>query len=705
VHDTLEAGTLAASRQNHIVAIFLFFLMILSPRALSAQEFSSKDLAILFPGAAAGLHADRTSGEPPAARVTVGGALIGYAFSTRAVSGSVGYSGRPLDIHIGLTREGRISGARLVAHKEPILVIGIASEELEAFVARFINLDIRGAIVKPLGMKPSRGRDHVAGATVSSRVMHDAVLRSARAVALSRGIIGGGTRTTRLDRAKFEEASWSDLVTMKAIARRTVLRGEVAAQRGFKESESGELFIDIFTALATPPTVGQNLLGRRSYEQLTANIGPQDTLILIAANGLYSIKGTAWRRNGVFDRLQIVQGGHTIQLHRDDHHNIEELKASGAPVFREIGVFHIAASTGFDPAQSWRLELQVSSLEDNQMPASFTLDYDVPQAFLAAAAPQGAAAQREGPPPELWQHIWRERLPELVGLVLMLCVLTIILFGEDALTRRRQLYRRVRITFLVLTFLFLGLYAGAQISIVNVLTFTHTLLSGFKWDLFLLDPLVFTLWSFVALAVLFWGRGVFCGWLCPFGALQELLNEAARKIGIKQLEIPWALHERLWPIKYVLFLVILGASLQSILWAYQLAEVEPFKTAIILKFFREWPYVLYVLVLLAAGLFVERFYCRYLCPLGAALAIPAKLKLFEWLKRRPQCGRECRICNTTCTVQAINPLGQINPNECIYCLRCQANYFDVDTCLPLKMRAARRACPAAKPQEGGAHDG
>ena len=66
----------------------------------------------------------------------------------------------------------------------------------------------------------------------------------------------------------------------------------------------------------------------------------------------------------------------------------------------------------------------------------------------------------------------------------------------------------------------------------------------------------------------------------------------------------------------------------------QLAEVEPFKTSIVLKFAREWPFVVYALTLLAAGLFVERFFCRYMCPLGAqatnclALPGPKFLKLF-----------------------------------------------------------------------------
>ena len=67
------------------------------------------------------------------------------------------------------------------------------------------------------------------------------------------------------------------------------------------------------------------------------------------------------------------------------------------------------------------------------------------------------------------------------------------------------------------------------------------------------------------------------------------------------------------------------------------------------------------------------------------------LTLFAWLNRRPQCGRECRLFETKCTVGAIDPLGRINPNECILCLRCQMIYHDPKTCTVLKNRAARGA--------------
>jgi NosR/NirI family nitrous oxide reductase transcriptional regulator len=232
-----------------------------------------------------------------------------------------------------------------------------------------------------------------------------------------------------------------------------------------------------------------------------------------------------------------------------------------------------------------------------------------------------------------------------------------------------------------------------------MLTFVGAALSEFRWDFFLLEPLMFILWCYVAVAMLFLGRGVFCGWLCPFGALQELLSRGAVRIGLPQWRLPFALHERLWPIKYIVFLALFALFLGDLPLAMVGAEAEPFKTAIVLKFDRQWPFVLYALGLLAAGLFVNRAFCRYRCPLGAALAIPARLRMFDWLKRRWQCGNPCHECALTCPVQAIHPEGRINPNECIHCLRCQVNYYDEYLCPPLmdrRKRHERRAIARAR---------
>ncbi len=81
--------------------------------------------------------------------------------------------------------------------------------------------------------------------------------------------------------------------------------------------------------------------------------------------------------------------------------------------------------------------------------------------------------------------------------------------------------------------------------------------------------------------------------------------------------------------------------------------------------------------------FTHKAYCRYVCPLGAALAIPSRFRLFDWLKRRKECGTQCQICANECEIQAIHPSGKINANECHWCLDCQVTYHNESKCPPL----------------------
>jgi NosR/NirI family nitrous oxide reductase transcriptional regulator len=290
----------------------------------------------------------------------------------------------------------------------------------------------------------------------------------------------------------------------------------------------------------------------------------------------------------------------------------------------------------------------------------------------------------------LWQRVWRNRVVDIAILLGMLGVLTLMFFFQDQLVRRPKLTAWLRYGFLTAVLFWLGFYANAQLSVINVLTFSNALVTDFSWTYFLMDPLVFILWFAVAAGLLFWGRGAFCGWLCPFGALQELTNHIGRRFGIPQVTVPWGLNERLWPVKYIIFLGLFGMSLYSLSWAEKLAEVEPFKTAIILNFMRAWPFVAFAAGLIVVNLFVERFFCRYMCPLGAALAIPARIRMFDWLKRHKECGNPCQICAHDCPVDAIHPTGEINVNECIYCLECQKLYYDDQRCPHMIQRRIKR---------------
>jgi Na+-translocating ferredoxin:NAD+ oxidoreductase RnfG subunit len=291
----------------------------------------------------------------------------------------------------------------------------------------------------------------------------------------------------------------------------------------------------------------------------------------------------------------------------------------------------------------------------------------------------------------LWKTAWRERAFAIGVLGAGLLTLVFILLFQDWLARKPRLLAILRRGFLLYTVLFIGWYALAQLSIVHVLTFMHAAVRDFRWETFLIDPLLFILWSFVAMTLLLWGRGVYCGWLCPFGAMQELVQQAARRLGVRQLEFPDVVHERLWGLKYLVLLALFGVSLQSMSEAARLAEVEPFKTAVTLRFDREWPFVLYAVALIAVSAFNRKFFCKYLCPLGAALSIPGRFRVFDWwLRRRKECGRPCQTCAHDCEVRAIRPTGEINANECHYCLDCQVAYYSDRRCMPLIERRVKR---------------
>jgi NosR/NirI family nitrous oxide reductase transcriptional regulator len=135
---------------------------------------------------------------------------------------------------------------------------------------------------------------------------------------------------------------------------------------------------------------------------------------------------------------------------------------------------------------------------------------------------------------------------------------------------------------------------------------------------------------------------------------------------------------------------LFGISLESLVTAERYAEIEPFKTAITLRFDREWPFILYAVGLVAISIFNCKFYCKYICPLGAALAVPAKLSLVNWLRRRKECGNPCQTCAVECEIQAINDMGIIQINECHYCLDCQVTYWNDHKCPPLVNKRKRR---------------
>ena len=643
--------------------------------------------------------------------LSAAGKVLGYVFQSLDVVDIPAYSGKPINTQVILDTAGAIQDAYVLEHHEPILLIGIPEAKLHGFSARYKGIKVSQRVVVGHSSDPKAVTvDAIAGATVTAMVVNEVIMRAAHDVAVSLKLIedtGGVARmpaTVRQD--FFEPATWEQLTGNGAIRRLNLTRGQVDAAFKGTDAEGvenaaadqvDETFIELYTADLNPPTIGRALLGDNQYRLLMQDLKPGEQAIAVLGRGLFSYKGSGYVRGGIFDRVQLRQFGNVISFRDMDHQRLSDVFAKGMPEFTEMSIFIVREPARFDPGSPWSLELlvrrQTGPLSGTF--SSFELPYQLPEPYLERPLPSAeelAALEEAGRP--MWLTIWYQKSFQITVLGSALLLLMAILFLQDSFTRRPRFLHWLRRGYLVFTVVFLGWYALGQLSVVNVLTFAHALFDHFRWGLFLTDPLIFMLWVFTAASILLWGRGVFCGWLCPFGALQELINEAARKLRLPQYELPFAVHERLWAIKYIILLLLFGLSLESMSTAELFAEVEPFKTAVTLKFDRQWWFVLYAVALLVINLFTRKVYCRYICPLGAALAIPSKFRLFDWLKRRKDCGTPCQLCAKECEIQAIHPDGRINANECHYCLDCQMTYQNDNKCPPLINKRKKRGKPA-----------
>lgn len=659
----------------------------------------------------------------PVVQVLKGTERIGWAFITSDFVSTTGYSGKPIHTMVAIDDAAQVIGVALIKHSEPIVLIGIPDAKIRALVANYRGLDL---VAEAESGGTAHQLDIISGATVTIMVIDDSIVRAGLKVARQLGLGGlaveeaGTGPQFEIDPDAEASNDWMTLEGDGTLRRLSLDVGQInAAFAAMEDERAGKralteapetTFIEMQAALVSHPAIGRAILGEPVAENIEAWLEEGDHTVAIVGRGLYSFKGSGYVRGGIFDRIFLIQDDVSVRFRDRMHKRINTIAAEGAPVFAEADLFKIPANSSFDPSKPFRIQLlvqrEVGAIE--KVFTTFDLGYQLPSKYLrtitsplAPGVPASVVAMTSQSELDaqqaLWKKIWLGKKVEIVVLGIMLTLLTGVFFFQNLAVRNERGFFWFRIGFLTVTLVYLGWMSNAQLSVVNLMALFGSLVSGFSWQAFLLDPLTFILWFSVAAALLFWGRGAYCGWLCPFGALQELLNQVARKLRIPQWTLPWGLHERLWPLKYMIFLGLFGVSLTSIEQAERLAEVEPFKTAIILNFVRAWPFVAYVAALLIAGLFVERFFCRYLCPLGAALAIPARLRMFDWLKRYKECGSPCQTCAHQCPVQAIHPTGEINPNECINCLHCQVLYQSETTCPVVIKKINRRAKDSAGP--------
>lgn len=178
----------------------------------------------------------------------------------------------------------------------------------------------------------------------------------------------------------------------------------------------------------------------------------------------------------------------------------------------------------------------------------------------------------------------------------------------------------------------------------------------------------------IVLAILF--RRSFCGLLCPFGALQELFGGIGRKIFKKRFSIPRKIDQPLRYLKYAVLLLTVGMAWRlGTLW---MAPYDPYSAyshiTNLSESVKEDPLALIGFILLVVtilGSFVyERFFCKYLCPVGAFYGIIGKVSPTR-VERNENLCIHCHLCNKACPVNIdVEKAVKVTTAECINCNEC-----------------------------------
>jgi NosR/NirI family nitrous oxide reductase transcriptional regulator len=633
---------------------------------------------------------------------------VAYAYETIDITPLPGFEGSPMNFLVTLDRKGEFVDVELLSQREPVFTFrdlgGYGDTFLRQFIAQYTGKNLNQPFIiatdsarKPGGVGKDRGGvamlDGVAKATTSIRIVNQTVLTSALAVAraklgfVDRGALGPPARVRRdeFERVAFAEMLDKGMIRRLALTNRDVemlFRGTDGAGADEEAlARPDDTYADLYVAYLNAPTIGRALLGDEGYKALMDRNFDNLHLWWIGVAGRYQIVDDDFVPGAQSPRLALRQAGGFLDFRDQGFENLE----TTAPVKLQMSrVFGLRGDSDVDPGSPVELIATLTRAKGQMLP-TFTHQ----QVMLTYTPPPYLFSYPPKPIPE-WLAAWKGRWIDISVIAFSLALLTAALARPRWLVARPGRLRVFRLAFLAFTLVFLGWRAQGQLSIVQVTGALKSLSSGGGLTSYLYDPVSLLLIGFTVPTFAIWGRGTFCGWLCPFGALQEFVGLIAEKLRLPQVRFPAKYARKIGNLRYVVLALLAAAAVFAPTLGESLNAVEPFKTSITLGFNASWPFVAYALTLLSVAAFYFKFFCRFICPLGAAMSIGGKLRLFDWIARRPECGKPCQLCKIECRYDAIKPTGEIRYDACFQCLDCVKIYNDVRRCVPAVLYAKRK---------------
>jgi transcriptional regulator of nitric oxide reductase len=605
--------------------------------------------------------------------------LHSYIFETYDYAPIAGFSGGKMNLLVSIDLQGNFLDVHILEQDEPVFVSGLGIIPFINFLKQYKGKSLKNSI-KVGTSKDQTSSVHIDGvtkATASVKIANDIILGSAVQVAKEKllGVAPKEIHNPKKD--LFEKYTWDELIANNLVSNIKVTKSQI--ENLFKDTlyinelsneENNEIALDLYIADLSIPSVSQNILKESTQKELKGYLRKTDEAILIFANGSFSILTEKFIPRSSPDEIEVKQDGFNLNI-RDGDYLIEFL--DNIPNFEQSLILEVDKRYDFDPSSLWTLNIKTVRGNDSIFltPEARYLTFDI------QPVKKYFQIEKEEKTPVWLTSIYEQKV-KLISLILFLTFLFVVLYKYQVLLSKLRYKRTI---LLAITLFFIGWYAQGQLSMVTVLGVVKAIVNSQSLSFLLYDPFSLIIWFFVLVSLVIWGRGTFCGWLCPYGVLQEFSHYLGRILKLPRIRVSENLNSKLVYIKYF----ILAGLILSVIFAPKIAEslveVEPFKTSITLIFDRQIPYVVYALFWLFLGMFLFKGFCRYFCPLGAFLSILGKLRILDWLPRRYECGNPCNNCHKSCNYQAIDKKsGAIKYTDCFQCMDCVQIYSDENLC-------------------------